>query len=216
MQELSLIIYTVPVRCFLFFALALLWLAKVTCLSYLKMNKCIKPSAGLGAINARLKVYIDNRPPLEQYQQLNSVVYLQEGEVLEIGRLTGNHWRKIFNVYAKLCFEINPENFNSWQELRDRQLLQHNSEQALLFHQASFHKYIKQGSKDDIHIIMGRTFGSSIINTPPYSTDLLWLNEEFAINKAFKLIICPYFDYRQLSNIKISFLVNLINSLKSC
>ncbi|WOH38666.1 hypothetical protein RI844_05465 [Thalassotalea fonticola] len=178
------------------------------------MNKNIKPSAGFGNESARIKVYIDNRPPLEQYQQLSKVVPIQAGEILEIGRLTGNHWRKIFNVYAKLCFELSPSSFNTWQVLRDQQLLQKGSQQALLFNQTSFHQYTKQSSADDIHIIMGRTFASSLINNNQFSADLLWLNEEFAINKTFRLIVCPYFDYRQLSNIKISYLVTLINSFK--
>lgn len=176
------------------------------------MNKNIKPSAGLGDVNAHLKVYIDNRPPLEQYQQLGNIVPIVANEISEIGRLTGNHWRKIFNVYAKLCFELCPKNFNSWQALRDQHLFQQNSDQALLFNQASFHQVIKQSSSNDIHIIMGRTFASSLINNNQFSADLLWLNEEFAINKTYKIIICPYFDYRQLSNLKISYLVKLINS----
>ncbi|WNC73782.1 hypothetical protein RGQ13_07265 [Thalassotalea psychrophila] len=178
------------------------------------MDNALQPSAGLGHQHAKLKVYIDKRPPLEQYQQLATIEPVQEGEILEIGRLTGNHWRKIFNVYAKLCFELNPNNFSSWQKLRDQQLLQKSSEQALIFNQAGFQKYIKQGSKDAIHIIMGRTFASSLINNNQFSTDLLWLNAEFAINKKSKIVVCPYFDYRQLSNIKISYLAKLLNSLK--
>ena len=86
---------------------------KLNELDYLKMNKTLLPLAGLGIMNADLKVYINNRPPVEQYQQLTTVMALQKGEVLEIGRLTGNHWRKIFNVFAKLCFELNPLQFST-------------------------------------------------------------------------------------------------------
>lgn len=178
------------------------------------MHEKLKTSAGFGCEQAYLKVYIDNRPPLDHYQNMAALVPIQIGEILEIGRLTGNHWRKIFNVYAKLCFELMPENFNTWQNLRDQKLLQKGSDQALIFNQTGFNQYIEQGSKEDIHIIMGRTFASSLIIDNQFSKDLIWLNEEFAINKTFRFIVCPYFDYRQLSNLKISYLVKLITSLK--
>ena len=109
------------------------------------MIETLKSHAGFGCELARLKVYIDNRPPLDQYQNLSTLMSIEEGEILEIGRLTGNHWRKIFNVYAKLCFEFEPEHFSSWQELRDKQLLQQGSKQALIFNQAGFHHSMKQG-----------------------------------------------------------------------
>jgi hypothetical protein len=40
------------------------------------------------------------------------------------------------------------------------------------------------------------------------------LDNDFAINRSLKIIVCPYFDYRQLSNIKIERLAELIVSLQ--
>jgi hypothetical protein len=42
---------------------------------------------------------------------------------------------------------------------------------------------------------------------------LHWLNEEFAIDPLNKVLVTPYFDYRQLSNEKIEFSVQLLKSL---
>jgi hypothetical protein len=41
----------------------------------------------------------------------------------------------------------------------------------------------------------------------------VWLDDEFAIDKEHNLIVCPYFDYRQLSNNKIIRSIAIINRL---
>jgi hypothetical protein len=61
-----------------------------------------------------------------------------------------------------------------------------------------------------VHIIMGKTYAKSL--TLPHL--LTWLDHEFAINIHNKLVVCPYFDYRQLSNIKLMRLVKLIKQLR--
>ena len=43
--------------------------------------------------------------------------------------------------------------------------------------------------------------------------DLFWLNEHFAISEQHKLIVCPYLDYRQLSNARIEQLIGLVQQL---
>ncbi|WP_411266875.1 DUF6942 family protein [Colwellia sp. C1TZA3] len=52
-----------------------------------------------------------NCPPLPYYQNLTSVKALVADEIAHITDETGNHWRKTFNVYAKLLFELSPEKF---------------------------------------------------------------------------------------------------------
>jgi hypothetical protein len=158
---------------------------------------------GLGNKQAYLKVYIENRPPLAEYQCLQEVRPLISEEIANVVQQAGNHWRKIFNVYAKLIFAIEPIGFSTWQQLRDSHLLQDNSEQCLLFSPPIFN------SVRDIHIVMGRTYASKLA----LSDDCYWLTPEFAINEHKQLIICPYFDYRQLSNRKIAQLVQLIRPL---
>ena len=169
---------------------------------------------GLGNKNASLHVYIENIPPLAMYQELTQVKAMKKGDIKMIADLTGNHWRKIFNVFAKLLFELQPQQYPTWQALRDEHLLQANSDQLLLFsppeqpnNVANNHQQLKP--PNIITIIMGKTYANKL----GLAEQALWLNEFFAINKTTNTIVCPYFDYRQLSNIKISQLANLIKKL---
>jgi len=176
----------------------------------------LKNQFGFGATNATINVYIENIPPLPEYQELSSVNALQPGDVARIGQLTGNHWRKIFNVFAKLLFEYSPQNFTSWQLLRDEYLLQVNSNEQLLFSPVSFDELKEKQNADQtnhtISLIMGKTYANKLgIDEHCY-----WLSESFAINTKKRIIICPYFDYRQLSNIKITQLVQLMKQLEAC
>jgi hypothetical protein len=130
-----------------------------------------------------------------------------------IAEQTGNHWRKIFNIYAKLIFELYSMPEKSWQIFRERELLQQNCNQNLLFNLSSEtilnNITTKNITTKNITIIMGKTYATKL----GFSECCHWLSPEFAINIKKRLIICPYFDYRQLSNIKISKLCQLIKSL---
>lgn len=188
-------------------------------LEYRIDNFIMSNEIGLGNEFGVLKVYIQNRPPLDEYRQLTSMRALQSGDIAEIAHLTGNHWRKIFNVYAKLCFELEPLTFSCWQEYRDELLLQNHGPQSLLFSAPWFPslELKKQcAAESHINIIMGKTYASELLKlTTNSAITLHWVDEYFAINKKHRLIVCPYFDYRQLSNIKISQLVALIKSIYS-
>jgi hypothetical protein len=161
---------------------------------------------GLGDSNAKIFFYIKNRPPLIRYQNLTVVEALAANEISAIGHETGNHWRKIFNVYAKLLFEITPKGFSSWQKLRDHALLQENSENCLLFSPPNV-SALK--SNKTLHVILGKGYGEQL----GFCNDCTWLSNDFAINEELGIIICPYFDYRQLSNRKIVQLSGLISQL---
>jgi len=162
-------------------------------------------SIGLGSNNAKYCIYIENIPPLEQYRSLQKIIPLNENDIYSIGQQTGNHWRKIFNVYAKLIFEIKPLQYKTWQNFRDDKLLQLDSSECLLFSPPVIDKL----DKTKIHIIMGRTYAKNL----SVDSQCFWLSNDFAINEDKKLIISPYFDYRQLSNIKIEQLAKLIKKL---
>ncbi|WDE06343.1 hypothetical protein SG34_005320 [Thalassomonas viridans] len=159
---------------------------------------------GLGTANAILKVYIENIPPLPHYRELSSLMAMKPGEIKNIADLTGNHWRKIFNVYAKLWHQLHPDCAASWQAFRDNELLQAHGQQALLFSLPEFNDNENQA----VSIIMGRTYAAKT----GLAERCFWLSQDFAVNEAKKLIISPYFDYRQLSNIKIEQLAGLIRN----
>jgi hypothetical protein len=158
---------------------------------------------GLGNSDAHLIFYIKNRPPLSTYQNLNDVKPMINNEISHICHETGNHWRKIFNVYAKLLFELIPKGFSSWQQLRDDSLLQATSGHCLLFSPPNLST---DKPRKKLHIILGKGYAEQL----DLVQQCTWLSKDFAINVELGLIICPYFDYRQLSNIKITQLVGLI------
>jgi len=173
-------------------------------------NKAI----GFGNSDAKLVFYIRNRPPLSRYEKLTKVKALAADEISHICLETGNHWRKIFNVYAKLLFEMAPTQFSSWQHLRDNALLQAQSDHCLLFStpDCSTANLADSKSSKTLHIILGKGYAEIL----GLCNDCTWLNNDFAINSRLGIIICPYFDYRQLSNKKINQLSGLIQQLSAC
>jgi hypothetical protein len=171
--------------------------------------------AGLGDQYAQFNVYIANIPAFSEYSSLGCIKPLSSGEIQAISLACGNGWRKVFNVYAKLLFALNAENIvslqgsQSWQHFREHVLLQHLSNTRLLFLTPQLDN-ITGSNNNVVHIIMGKTYANSL--NLPHS--LTWLDHEFAIDTYNKLLVCPYFDYRQLSNIKIMRLVRLIKQLR--
>jgi len=161
---------------------------------------------GLGDKHCNLAVYIGNRPPLNEYKSLGCLKPAGDGELIRIGRETGNHWRKIINIYAKLCFSLDPADFMTWQSYRDSFLLSKHSRQALLFDD-----YIVTARENCISIICGKAHAMEILN----NHDLIWLDKDFAVDATKTIIVTPYFDYRQLSNIKLEKLVNIIHKHKT-
>ncbi|MEP7703615.1 hypothetical protein [Paraglaciecola sp. 25GB23A] len=172
---------------------------------------------GLGDESAKIRVYIGNRPSYRFARQDNSqqdlIFALIPGEIRAIGLACGNGWRKVFNVYAKLMYALPKSGLNipdkrlftSWQNYRDQQLLQEDSNTALCF----AHYELRPAINGCLNLIMGKTYAKSL-NLP---ANLVWLDNEFAIAPEFNLIVCPYFDYRQLSNNKIIRLVELIEEV---
>jgi len=169
---------------------------------------------GLGDPFAHFNVYIANRPNFSDYASLLHVNPLSAGEIDAIGQGCGNGWRKVFNVYAKLVFALNEENIVSlggakrWQDFRDIFLLQSASNTRLLFSPPQVSEVTDKNSKV-VHLVMGKNYANSL----DLSHSLKWLDHEFAINVDNRLLVCPYFDYRHLSNIKIIRLVELIKQL---
>jgi hypothetical protein len=156
---------------------------------------------GIGDEFYTLAVYIGNRPPIEEYQTREELIPAVEGELLRIGQETGNHWRKIFNIYAKLAFNLNSEGYLSWQSYRDGFLLTKNSRQVMLFDDKVVNK-----TQKCISIISGKGYAMTFLE----ASNFVWLDSEFAIDTSNRIIVTPYFDYRQLSDVKIEKLVRII------
>ncbi|MBQ4813267.1 hypothetical protein A7985_12825 [Pseudoalteromonas luteoviolacea] len=172
------------------------------------------PTQGFGATRGLLAVYVENRPPLEEYKNLNKIIPLQSGEIAYINQECGNGWRKVFNVFSKFIAELSHPDHNftrlnksdkRWQDYRDSTLLQAHSQEALIFSPPDLAQ-----NNYSWHIIAGRTYAKQLLKDQIFTNSLVWLDEEFALDEVNRLIVCPYFDYRQLSNIKIAKLVTLI------
>ncbi|MGR6873348.1 DUF6942 family protein [Pseudomonas sp. HK3] len=188
-------------------------------------------SVGLGDAHhapqqVSINVYIANRPPMPPYDELDDCMPMQTGDIGAIAQHTGNHWRKVFNVYAKLMYEFMQtldarttklsetqhfthalKNHATWQQYRDDQLLQADSGTTLLFSPPL-------ATEDhSLHIIMGKGYALQL----GYEYQAPFLieheHEDFACYRDQKVILCPYFDYRQLSNQKITTLVGIMLSL---
>jgi hypothetical protein len=143
-------------------------------------------------------------PYFEALAQLEPVA---SGQINSINQHCGNGWRKVFNVYAKVLFALPSEHYSfakqavSWQAYRDELLL-------------LFSTPVLTESKNQLHIIAGRTHAKNLIQQGKLNAQFDWLDDEFAIDKSQNIIVCPYFDYRQLSNIKIARLSELVAQLR--
>ncbi|MGF1878628.1 hypothetical protein L4D77_25520 [Photobacterium frigidiphilum] len=192
----------------------------------------MKQRIGLGCPKCQIAVYTENTPDMMNYQSLTEITPVISGEITAIGEACGNGWRKVFNVYAKLLFTLDTGLFNfvdsipCWQDYRDQLLLQSNSDTALLFSPPDLFPQpelppssepfsSKKHAQQSFHIIMGRTYAKRLVSEGKLTVSLTWLDHEFAINEEHRVIVCPYFDYRQLSNIKIEKLANIMASMKS-
>ncbi|TMM46398.1 DUF6942 family protein [Colwellia ponticola] len=175
-----------------------------------------KAGLGLGDSNFTFAVYIANKPTMLEYQLLAEVRALVTGEINMINQACGNGWRKVFNVYAKLLYCLDKKHYDfatyaaTWQEYRDKYLLQAQSKTALLFSAPTL-----LPDREVVHIICGKGHAKALINSGELVANVEWLDDEFAIDHHNKLIVCPYFDYRQLSNIKIQRLADLLQNLKT-
>ncbi len=166
---------------------------------------------GIGDADFDMAIYIANRPPLEEYQKLQGMRPLMSGEIQHIGQQTSNHWRKIFNVYAKLIFQMNSHGFKSWQDYRDNRLLQADSKTALLFSPLDV-----SHRSEAIRLVAGKTHAVGLgLDIQAMERAQADFSNDFAWDKVGRVIVTPYLDYRQLSNIKIDYLANkLIKSIR--
>jgi hypothetical protein len=170
------------------------------------MNNTIP--VGLGSEKPQIHFYIANRPMIDGYPSLDHLRPLVPGEIAYITKHTSNHWRKAFNVYAKLLFDWHLRKNHagmrdSWQSYRDDGLFQAQTHEALLFSSPDLSKVVN----NHFHIIAGKTYAGSL--TLP---SLVWLDAHFAINETHRLIVSPYPDYRQLSNMRIAQLIDIMCS----
>jgi len=163
---------------------------------------------------AQFRVYLPQPPAIDFYQQQSGWLPLQTGEIDQIYRHCGNGWRKIFNVYAKLLCSLptdvlrHADTGQSWQQYRDLQLLQAGSGTALCFSAPAL-----PAPAGCFQLIAGRTHARQLLATG-MAAEFAWLNTEFAVDPERRLLVTPFFDYRQLNNAKIQLTARLLQLLQ--
>jgi len=164
-------------------------------------------------------VYIGNQPDMSEYQYLERAIALNKGDISTIGKVCGNGWRKVFNVYAKLLYALDQDTFSfstwapTWQDFRDQFLLQAGSRTALIFSAPQLNDMVIKKECDVVHLICGKTYAKQLIQIGKLNCPLTWIDQAFAINLQYKVVICPYFDYRQLSDHNIKRLASMLSGL---
>ncbi|AJQ95944.1 hypothetical Protein YC6258_03908 [Gynuella sunshinyii YC6258] len=156
----------------------------------------------MGSESFSVAMYIANRPGFGQYPELAKLKPLESGEIAYIVANTSNHWRKVFNVYAKFLSVLRSRKNHSiqdWRSYRDDRLLQSHSTEALLFSPPEF------GRSGVVHIVAGKTYAADM-----GLESVEWLDSWFAVDVKKALIVCPYLDYRQLSDNRIERLADLV------
>lgn len=136
----------------------------------------------------KIVLYLPNRPNQESYMNKRGLKNLKVGEVPFIIQECGNHWRKIFSIFAKICFDLNPVT-DTWQEYRDNILLTNKCISSVSFSKKNIQK------SDSIVLLSGK-------DSWPLAGD--------SILRIFRL---PYFDYRQFPNIEITKLLSKLKKI---
>ena len=157
----------------------------------------------MGAAEYDLAVCIANRPPVPPYERMKALRPLKRGDIERVVAQTGNHWRKVFNLYAKLGFALDPAGFSSWQDYRDGLLLSAQSRQALLFDGLPR----RSGC---VTIVSGKTHAEKL----GVMAGAAPLQDGFFRQREARLIVSPYFDYRQLSNARLARLQELVRDCR--
>ena len=162
---------------------------------------------GFGSPESPIKIYIANRPPIDSYPIMQELRSMLPGEIDHIVKHTSNHWRKVFNVYAKFLFDWQTQTSNNmltrWQDYREQALFQDSSVASLLFSPPQF-----DDPSAHFHIVAGKTY-AALLSLP----SLVWIDQYFAFNQKHHLIVSPYPDYRQLSNDRTMTLITLMKSV---
>jgi hypothetical protein len=168
----------------------------------------------IGSNNASLTVFLNHEPPETTYSACHHVQPLTQEWMMQIIDAGGNNWRKVFNLYSKLCFQLTPDStLASWQDYRDQRLLHESEPYQLICYSGALSSVSEchtQILNNDciLSLVTGKKCAASL----GLLDDLHWLDQDFAQVIGKNILVTPYFDYRQLSNAKMDTLVSLVRT----
>lgn len=139
----------------------------------------------LGSTHSKVVLYLPNPP---------SYIQNTNHSVDDLIRLNGNHWRKIFTIFAKLMVRQ-----GDWKSYRSTQLLTQN--EGIQFD----HQLCKQANW---HLVAGKvswnTMGFEVADC-----DVLDSQQRAFKVRGKNILLLPYLDYRQFPN-------GLIDEVREC
>ena len=155
----------------------------------------------IGEATAVLNVCINNVPEWPSQTFPENTTTLSGNELSQLIAVNSNHWRKIFNVYAKLLHAINPKNTDDWRQVRDHRLLQAGNQHALTLGTPRLEQPLKS-----LTLIAGKQFAENL----GLLTNAQEIHPGIYRPSINNCLVVPYFDYRALSDKKIAWLADEI------
>lgn len=168
---------------------------------------------GFGSQSPKIILHIANRPPLDVYAgDINRP--LQLNEAADIIAQTGNHWRKVFSILAKISFALFDTQCTSWQQYRDTKLLTQDGFEFVSFSPVQASQAWKtEGQLSSVSILCGFQYAETQLQL-----NTLVSHQQFAKlqwSEPLQCLVTPYFDWRQLNNVMLEVVISIIKN-KQC
>ncbi|GHB73268.1 hypothetical protein GCM10008107_23410 [Psychrosphaera saromensis] len=170
---------------------------------------------GIGSDSPTVILHIANRPPVDGFAAINGEEDinrpLQVSEAASIIQQTGNHWRKVFSILAKISFALFDTGCKTWQEYRDTKLL---TEQG--FEYICFSSLVDTRSQLDlakhktVSIVCGFSYAQSQLDVLPLISHQKF--DKLKWSEPHQCLVTPYFDWRQLNNEMLDVVINILKS----
>jgi len=176
----------------------------------MKDNKLI----GVGSRSPRIVLHIANRPPVDGFED-DIDRALQISEAADIIKQTGNHWRKVFSILAKISFALFDTGCKTWQEYRDTKLLTEQGFEYLCFSelkQTALTTSAQQELSEErsVSLVCGFSYAQTQLD---FSSLISHQNfEKLKWSELHYCLVTPYFDWRQLNNEMLAVVVKILAS----
>jgi hypothetical protein len=174
---------------------------------------------GVGASLPRIILHIANRPPVDSFDAVNGEADinrpLQISEAADIIKQTGNHWRKVFSILAKISFALFDTDCKTWQEYRDTKLLTEQGFEYLCFsslkqRNASSSLATNIIEQTSVSVVCGFAYAETQLDFPSLIPHQVF--EKLKWSEQDHCLVTPYFDWRQLNNEMLDVAIKIVAS----
>jgi hypothetical protein len=170
---------------------------------------------GVGSSSPRIVLHIANRPPVDGFTAINGEEDinrpLQVSEAASIIQQTGNHWRKVFSILAKISFALFDTGCKTWQEYRDTKLLTEQGFEYICFSSlVDTHSQLDLAKYKTVSILCGFSYAQSQLDVLPLISHQKF--DKLKWSEPHQCLVTPYFDWRQLNNEMLDVVINILKS----